>query len=169
LEDSLAWKEERMPASEDNCVKAFLNRTALLTAVLAIIAGIFGMHVITAGHSTHSATAASVADATIHVDSILTHHHAGDAHKPARLLDPDRPHSATGSVGECSCCGNCSDMDEMTVSCIPSAKTASLTAPLPGSTVFAAPTDRGTGDAGAARWSYLPTGPSLLELSISRT
>ena len=158
-----------MPASEDNCVKAFLNRAALLTAVLAIIAGIFGMHVITAGHTTHSATAAAVADAPIHGDSILTHHHVGNAHKPARLLEPDRLHAAPRSVGECSCSGNCTATHEMTVSCIPSAKTASLAAPLPGSTVFASPTDCGTGDAAAARWSYLPTGPSLLELSISRT
>jgi hypothetical protein len=60
-------------------------------------------------------------------------------------------------------------MPTMASSCTPSAKTGSLAAPLPGTTVFGtAPATRVTG-ALLSGYSYLPGGPSPGELSISRT
>lgn len=39
---------------------AFLHRAGLLTALLALIAGIFGMHVMTATHNMHSPAVVAV-------------------------------------------------------------------------------------------------------------
>ena len=66
---------------------AFLRRAGLLTAVLALIAGIFGMHVMTATHAAHSpATAAATVSA--HHDSSPAGGHAGE-HPPGPSSAPD--------------------------------------------------------------------------------
>ena len=148
---------------------AFLRRAGLFTAVLALIAGIFGMHVMTATHAMHSpATAAA---------TVSAHHEsspAGHAGKlPAGPSSAPDVHAAQDEAGartvQCTDSNNCTSMQSMTAACTPSAKTGSLAAPLPGTGIIAGNTNAGTQSTISALWSYLPVSPSPGELCISRT
>ncbi|MDZ4089795.1 MAG: hypothetical protein U1D68_01115 [Arthrobacter sp.] len=148
---------------------AFLRRAGLFTAVLALIAGIFGMHVMTATHALHSpATAAATAGA--HHDS-STAGHAGEA--PAGPSSARVVHAAQDEAGartvQCADSNKCTSMQSMSAACTPSAKTGSLAAPLPGTLIIARTTSTGTQSTISALWSYLPGSPSPGELCISRT
>ncbi|HSN36503.1 MAG TPA: hypothetical protein VLT34_09160 [Arthrobacter sp.] len=148
---------------------AFLRRAGLFTAVLALIGGIFGMHVMTASHAMHSpATAAATVSA--HHDSSPAGH-AGE-HPPGPSFAPGMT-AAQDEVGartvQCADSNDCTSMQSMTAACTPSAKTGSLAAPLPGTGIIASHTDAGTQSTISARWSYLPGSPSPGELCISRT
>ncbi|MDZ4092789.1 MAG: hypothetical protein U1D68_16455 [Arthrobacter sp.] len=148
---------------------AFLRRAGLFTAVLALIAGIFGMHVMTASHAMHApATAAATVNA--HHDSSP----AGDAgeHPPGPSSAPDvhaAPDEAGARTVQCTDSNNCTSMQSMTAACTPSAKTGSLAAPLPGTGVIARTTNTGMQSTISAFWSYLPGSLSPGELCISRT
>ncbi|MFF1386239.1 hypothetical protein ACFVWT_22040 [Arthrobacter sp. NPDC058288] len=147
----------------------FLRRAGLFAAVLALIAGIFGMHVMTATHAAHSPATAGAAVNAQHGSS-----HAGHTveHVSGPSAAPDMPgakgQTDTRSV-QCTDSGACTGMQPMTASCTPSAKTGSLAAPLPGTGVIARDTNTGTLATISARWSYLPGSPSPGELCISRT
>lgn len=148
---------------------AFLRRAGLLAAVLSVIAGIFGMHVLTATHALHSpATAAAAANA--HHDSPAAGHPGG--HLPGPVLAAEEPGAqdlAAIRAVQCADSGNCTGRHVMTTSCTPSAKTGSLAAPLPGTAIIAGIGDAGARAAISARWSYRPASPSPGELCISRT
>ncbi|MDI3213959.1 hypothetical protein [Arthrobacter sp. AL12] len=148
---------------------AFLRRAGLLTAVLALIAGIFGMHVMTATHAMHSpATAAATVSA--HHDSSFADH-AGE-HPPGPPSAPEMPAAQDESGArtvQCTDSNNCTSMQSMTAACTPSAKTGSLAAPLPGTGIIARNNNAGTQSTISALWSYLPGSPSPAELCISRT
>lgn len=129
----------------------FLYRVGLFAGILSVIAGILGMHVLTGTHSMHSSPSITAAAA----------------------LTPSGHHSSqqddAGALEQCSCSGNCADGHSRAVACTPSAKTGSLSAPLPGTTVIGA-TSGGTADRTTPwLWSYRPGSPSPGELSISRT
>lgn len=126
---------------------AFLRRAGLLTALLALIAGIFGMHVMTATHAMHASATASV---------------------PASAQDGSQ-YDPAAATAQCTESDDCTSMQSMSGSCIPSAKTGSLDAPLPGTVIIAWNTNSGHPSAMGTRWSYLPGSPSPGELSISRT
>ena len=148
---------------------AFLRRAGLLTAVLALIAGIFGMHVMTATHAMHSpATAAATVNA--HHDSSPAGHTG--VHPPGPSSAPD-VHSAQDEAGartvQCTDSNNCTSMQSMTSACTPSAKTGSLAAPLPGTGIIIRNTNAESQSTISALWSYLPGSPSPGELCISRT
>ena len=67
-----------MTAPHRNVTSAFIHRAGLLAGILAVLAGILGMHVITGGHSMHSPvtlTAAAGAGAG-HPHSAAAHVHA---------------------------------------------------------------------------------------------
>jgi hypothetical protein len=147
----------------------FLRRVGLLTAVLALIAGIFGMHVMTGTHAMHSPVTAAA--------SVSAHHGASPAGHAAEHLSgpfsaPD-VHAAQDEAGArtvpCTDSGNCTSMQSMTAACTPSAKTGSLAAPLPGTGIIARNTNAAMPSAIGVRWSYLPGSPSPGELCISRT
>ena len=148
---------------------AFLRRAGLFTAVLALIAGIFGMHVMTATHAMHSpATAAATVGA----------HHDSSPAGPAEELPPGASpaphvHAVQDEAGarpvQCTDSNNCTSMQSMTAACTPSAKTGSLAAPLPGTGIIASNTNAATQRTISALWSYLPGSPSPGELCISRT
>ena len=148
---------------------AFLRRAGLLTAVLALIAGIFGMHVMTATHATHSP---ATADATV-----SDHHGSSPAglagEHPAGPSSDPHVHAAQDEAGartvQCTDSNTCTSTQSMTVDCTPSAKTASLAAPLPGTGIIARNTNAGTQSHVGTLWSYLPGSPSPGELCISRT
>ena len=148
---------------------AFLRRAGLFATVLALIAGIFGMHVMTATHAMHSPATAGAAVSVHHESSPAGH--TGE-HAPGPSSAPDMP-GAQGEAGtrtvQCTDSGNCTSMQAMTGSCTPSAKTGSLAAPLPGAGIIAGTSATGTLATISAQWSYLPGSPSPGELCISRT
>ena len=157
-----------MTAPMKRIARAFLWACGL-AAVLAIVAGILGMHVITGNHSMHSMTAMGAESAgtlqPVHADG------AAESH-------PDHTASGMHAVQEAAghdmgsvdpCCASCTGMQTMTVSCTPSAKSGSLSAPLPGTTVFGAiPVTAAQGTV-ASTYAYLPGSPSPGDLCLSRT
>lgn len=156
-----------MAAPERRTAITFLRRAGLVGVVLALIAGIFGMHVLTTSHALHP-SAMAAADGSAH------HEPSGTGHTEHLLAasTPDMPTGQTGSAQDamqCSDSGNCTSMHAMTAACTPSAKSGSLAAPLPGTWVIARTTITGALTNAGAGWSYLPGSPSPGELCISRT
>jgi hypothetical protein len=165
-----------MTARPHGSVAAFLHRAGLFAAVLAIMAGIFGMHVMTGTHSMHSPDAAIATTATAAAAGMV--HSGPSGHTGHQTPGPSSDSPVSGgqdaagtAVEQCPDTGSCScpSMQAMTGACIPSANTGSLTAPLPGTAVLAVNNNPGTLLVGAGRWSYLPGSPSPGELCISRT
>jgi hypothetical protein len=169
-------------------LSAALLRAGLLAAVLAIVAGIFGMHVMTADHGSHASPhsrAASLAGAahadTVHSagDSAVAHsaaaHSAGHAvvghpaggHTPAGH-PATQPEAGAFFTASQSCSSGCPAARESGASCIPSAKAGSL-AVIPPPTGPAAHSGQAASTASAAGYSYVPSSPTPCELSISRT
>ena len=138
---------------------AFLRKMALLAAVLSIIAGIFGMHVISPGHSTQH-------QATNH--QAIPEHDAAAHHDPAAHLHGTDA-AAVLSLEQCSCSGDCTSMEATPASCTLSTNTTSLAAPFPGGTWLGVNTNASPANIAAARWAFRPSSPSPGELSISRT
>jgi len=131
-----------MVAARSRHPAAGLFRAALLAAVLAVLAGLLGMHVISGSHN------------------------ALDAHASAAV-----EHSAahTAAPPSCGCGGDCGDQPSAHVSCTPAPSGASLSAPPPGGTLLAVrPRTAPVADPATA-YSYLPATPTPNELSISRT
>ena len=157
-----------MTAPVNTAAITFLRRAGLFGAVLALIAGIFGMHVMTGNHALHSPSMEAAAGSAHHESSVAGH--AG-GHLPASSA-LDIPGFQTGSgvdVVQCSDSGNCTSMQAMAASCTPSAKSGSLAAPLPGTWVISRSADTRALTDTSAGWSYLPGSPSPGELCISRT
>lgn len=159
-----------MAASHRNTAPALLRRTGLLAGILAVLAGILGMHVLTGTHSMHSPAALTAAA------SGATGAAAGHGHAAHGAAATSPTHVASGghdvasiSVEPCSCSDSCASTHTMTVSCTPSGKTGSLSVPLPGTAVFDVASNARAPGALPATYSYLPGSPSPGELSISRT
>lgn len=158
-----------MTAPAHTTAIAFLHRAGLFAVVLALIAGIFGMHVMTATHAMHSSGTASAMVSAHHVSS-----HAGhtEKHLSGASSAPEMPavqDEAGARTGQCTDSDSCTSMQSMTAACTPSAKTGSLAAPLPGTGIIARNPNAGTPSTISARWFYLPGSPSPGELCISRT
>ncbi|UXM90703.1 DUF6153 family protein [Paenarthrobacter sp. JL.01a] len=125
------------------------RRVPLLLLVAAVIAGIFGMHVVSGSHARHSNSTAGA----------VFHHE----HGPAQHLQTSSPADAEQCTsGSCSCAqtGN--------ANCTPSHKTGSLAAPPPGDAVVVTATATAPRDPSPS-WSYRPAAPTPRQLSISRT
>ncbi|WP_314194627.1 hypothetical protein [uncultured Arthrobacter sp.] len=143
----------------------FLRRAGLFSLSLALIAGIFGMHVMNGHHVMHGpASAMTVAESAGHS------HPAGG---PAHGVTAGAAHGPAGeeiSAGPGCPDGDCSGTQAMTVSCTPSGKTDTLAVPVPGTAAVGAALVR-AGPAGqvSGRSAYTPDTPSPCDLSISRT
>lgn len=157
---------------------ALLCRTALLAGILAVIAGTFGMHVMTGNHAAHPlGTSLGTAPAPAAAAPTVPGSH--ETRTAPALAADHAEHDALASVSvsaagadasaQCSCSGSCSGMQAMGATCTPSAKTASFTAPPPGDAGLAVNTGAGFNLAAPATYSYLPGSPSPGDLSISRT
>jgi hypothetical protein len=154
---------------------ATLLRAGLAVMVLAIIAGIFGMHVMTGNHGSHTNQASAVSvrnEAAGHeADGHETHGHSngGDSTSgPETGTNPD--HSvAAAPVLDNSCKGSCHSMQESGAACIPSAKAGSLTVFPPHKTGVSFNAGMDTLSGPAAAYAFTPSGPTPGELSISRT
>ena len=126
-----------MAAQRTTAGSALLTGT-LLAAVLAIITGILGMHVMTGTHSAHSA-AAVPADAPVMATRVLATSghpsghasHQQSASSGAAALEELPASLGAASPAQCSCSGNCPSEHSMTAACIPSAAAGVLAAPVP--------------------------------------
>ena len=147
-----------------NFTTAFLHRAGLLAGILAVLAGILGMHVMTGTHSMHSpATVMASTPTGAEAQAESAHDHTSSAYHASFAQ------GAAGAHEQCSCSDSCSGEHTMTVACTPSAKTGSLSAPMPGTAVFSVDSGAGAARTAPGLWSYLPDTPSPGELSISRT
>lgn len=155
-------------------VASFLRAAWLLAATLAVIAGLLGMHVLTAGHASHGPVAqgmdthgavshsAAPTGAAAVVHSAVGDHpgHAGHAAAPAST---DPPALAPGT------CGNsCPGAQESGAPCVPSVPGGSVTVLPPQATLAVLPLLPAAGNPGSS-YGYLPPSPSPCDLSISRT
>jgi hypothetical protein len=159
-----------MTPSHRKLTAAFLRRTGLLVGLLAIIAGIFGMHVMTGTHSMHSPAAVTATTPGVHAgaagsDGHAVHQASGTsrAHRAADIRD------AAGTPAQMCSCSDCgTGRRDMATSCIPSVTKGSLAAPSPGSTVVVI-FQAGAAGTVPGHYFHLPGTPSPGELSISRT
>lgn len=143
---------------------AFLRRVGLFAALLAIIAGILGMHVMGGSHSTHDSMA-------LGINAEEADPHGGHAVLPGNpSLPPGASirQSAQLPTSHCTSSGACTTMSAMSAVCVPAPSHNSLAAPLPGVPPYA---NEGTAEAGApiAGYSHRPGSPSPGDLCISRT
>lgn len=157
-----------MSAASWRHLTAFLLRTGFLAAALAIIAGIFGMHIMTGDHSMAGARGGPVAAA----DTVMTHAHGTQAGDPGDGADL-APHMAiveepAQGSSSCSTAGTCHEMSGTDAACVLSPGNTSFTAPLPGTAPYALPVFGAAAPADTT-YSYSPDSPSPGDLCISRT
>ncbi len=149
-----------------------LLTTALLTAVLAIITGILGMHVMTGTHSEHSSATVSTglpesAGQTLPASGSKASGHG--AHLAPSTEHASQELSPAASFAQCSCSGNCSSQHSMNTACTPTVATGGLAAQAPTETTSITRQSAASTITDRAPWSYRPGSPSPGELSISRT
>lgn len=147
---------------------AALTRAALLSAIVALLAGLLGMHVFAGAHAsiwpsasgTDAASTASAHTASAHPLS----GHADSGHSgPAALHQTPEPTSS------CVCAGDCGDQHAAHETCTPAPSGASLSAPPPGTAVLEDQPRSAPATDQERPYSYLPATPTPSELSISRT
>ncbi|MDR7166128.1 hypothetical protein J2X12_004182 [Pseudarthrobacter oxydans] len=146
---------------------AFFLRAGFLTAALAIIAGIFGMHIITGAHQMSAANSmpAAAAGPSLELQSMPT------GHSDAPGESTDGAAVGTAAAGWSSSCGpdgSCPEMSAGGNACVLSPGSTSLSAPAPGTAPYAL-TDFGAAAAASTNYSYSPGSPSPGDLCISRT
>lgn len=177
---------------------AVLRRAALLTGLLAVIAGFLGMHILSGSHGihgihgqvspavslegspAHTAGQAPSGDAASHPDGHSGHGAAGtfsqsyDGPASATTAPSVTPAAATARGTQvppsCVCQGGCAEKPSAHMDCTPFPGGASLSAPQPGTTLLGA--QPWTVLARADRlssYAYLPGTPTPRDLSISRT
>lgn len=147
---------------------AALTRAALLSAILALLAGLLGMHVVARAHASHWPSSSGTDAASNATDHAASSHpasgHADSGHSgPAALDETPAPTSS------CACAGDCGDQHGAHATCTPAPSGASLSAPPPGTTVLAEQLQTTPATAQVRPYSYLPPTPKPSELSISRT
>nr|WP_283810508.1 DUF6153 family protein [Arthrobacter sp. C9C5] len=132
----------------------------MLAGILAVLAGLLGMHVLAGTHGAHASAAyTQTAPASDHAAS---GHAASDHTGPAT-------HHETPTPASCVCGGGCGEQHAAHTSCTPAPSGASLSAPLPGTTLLAVQPRSAAEVDQLPAYSYLPTTPTPNELSISRT
>ncbi|WP_314323014.1 hypothetical protein [Paenarthrobacter ilicis] len=145
---------------------ALLSRAGFLAVALAIIAGIFGMHLMTGTY--HSSAAHPAPAATSGSSADLTHMQTNHP----RTTEPSRtgtPIMAAGSGSPSSCsAGSCPEVSSGHNACVLATGNTILSAPLPGTAPYALP-DFGVSAVAGVSYTYSPASPSPGELCISRT
>ncbi|WP_043471860.1 hypothetical protein [Arthrobacter sp. Rue61a] len=159
-----------MAAQRTFAGSALLTAT-LLAAVLAIITGILGMHVMTGTHSAHSSATIPGDLPALAAPAPVTSTHAG--HQPTSSgsgsLQELPATNGPASPAQCSCSGNCSSEHSMSAACTPSTAASVLAAPVPAETPSLAAQSQASTTRVWNQWPYRPGSPSPGELSISRT
>lgn len=146
-----------------------LLRWALVSAVLTLIAGLFGMHVMVGTHTLaegHAMTTSGTATTQVSSPVLPGHRHTlPEPEAKVTGLSIDIP-DALGS--SCGSGDGCPSMSGMGTACVPAPATTALTAPASRTASWVAPvvacTQRISGD-----YLFDPESPSPGQLSISRT
>lgn len=145
---------------------AFLLRGALLAGLLAIVAGILGMHIMT---GTHAMPAASTAHDTWAPHAMPAPEHPGHVADITNVQGTSAAPGITHAPGpSCADTCGCTMMSAMGGDCVPSPGTTTLAAPPPGTTPLASSGGPITG-VSAIGYGFIPQSPSPGQLSISRT
>lgn len=156
----------------------FLLRAGFLAAALAIIAGIFGMHIMTGAHSMAAHAMPAAGD-----EHTATHVHAGPGHSGHGIAEPRTaevgtqtpaapamdPAAVAAGSSTCSPGPTCPEMSAGGTACVPAPETTTLAAPLPGTAPGTLPDSNIAAAAAAAHYSFSPDSPTPGDLSISRT
>ncbi|HJW01130.1 MAG TPA: hypothetical protein VJ617_18740 [Arthrobacter sp.] len=156
-----------MTASARRRLAALTGHATLLAGILAIVAGILGMHTLTGTHAGHTlGAAAPPSSAAAAVSTALAggHSHGSSAHTASGAAV-----SGATEGPAASCTGSFAGADLPGAACTPLAKAGSLAAPAPGSAGHLADAAISSGAAALGLYTYLPDGPSPGDLSISRT
>lgn len=146
---------------------AFLLRAGFLTAALAIIAGIFGMHVMTgAHHMTPGLGMTAAGPSTLQLQAMT----AGHSHVTGTTTGAAAIETAVtgGSSSTCAPAGSCPEMSAGDGACVLAPGNTTLSAPMPGTAAYELPAI-GAAAALSSTYSYSPGSPSPGELCISRT
>jgi hypothetical protein len=155
-----------MTASGRNLAAASLERAGLLACILAVVAGILGMHVMAGSHSMHFPAGA----ATVHAETAAAHGHPVHGNVDTASFQRTGGQIAdSSSVEGCTCSESCTSGHTMTVSCTPLAKNGSQFVALPGKGIFGSISNARAPGTIPRAYSYLPGSPSPGQLSISRT
>ncbi|TQJ38207.1 hypothetical protein FBY33_0202 [Arthrobacter sp. SLBN-112] len=142
---------------------SLLRRAWLLAGTLAVIAGLLGMHVLTAGHASHGAAShAAPAGTTVVADSAVGGH-ASHAGHPAAAATTD-----AAALAPDTCGGSCPRARESAAPCVPTAPGSPVTVVPPQATLAVLPLRPAAGNPGPA-YAYLPPSATPCDLSISRT
>ena len=144
----------------------FLRRVSVLAGIVAVIAGIFGMHIMTGSYSMPVSAAGQGADA------------ARDAQASAAIMSTPDGAAAQGAAtaesqaslpgGPCPAPDVCATKSAMGAVCILSPGNPPLAAPLPGITPVPVD-DAAATSTSFSNYAYLPGSPSPGDLCISRT
>lgn len=160
-----------------------MGRAVLLAGILAIVAGILGMHTLTGNHAAHTLGAGAppssvTAAPTGHGPSAHSGHgpsahngHGSGAHSGMVQGNRNVVQHEPGAYGASAvaCSGSLGSTESPAVACTPLAKAGSLSAPEPGSAGQLADARVRSGVGTMRFYPYLPDGPSPGDLSISRT
>ena len=169
-----------MTASARRRLAVLVCRAGLLAGILAIVAGILGMHTLTGNHAAHmlgaapppssAAAPAGTAPASGHSHGHPAHPATDAAASGADASAPPASRSAAAPPSSAAACtGSLAGTELPGAACTPLAKAGSLAAPAPGSAGQLADADVSSRAAVPGSYTYLPEGPSPGELSISRT
>lgn len=164
-----------MPAATAARPAALLRRSLLLAAILAVILGFLGMHVLASSHGTHAPAAAGGAGshATEHGTHPARHHPDPPADARPAEHPAAAPAFAAGGGTEvppsCVCQDGCTEQPGAHVDCTPSQAGAALSAPQPGAAVVTARPHAAGHTGFLPRSTYFPGTPTPGDLSISRT
>lgn len=160
-------------------VPGALARGAVFFGVLAVIAGIFGMHVMTGSHAAHTSAGHAVvghaASPSYAVTGDAHASHSAAGHAAAADDGGGQPGGPAHPGGDAAvvlaangvCAETCPGAEEPGASCVPSPNSGTLAVIAPPSAAVEQPR-AWTATAGSG-YSYIPSGPTPCELSISRT
>ncbi|WP_311380625.1 hypothetical protein [Arthrobacter sp. ISL-69] len=157
-----------MTAASRRRITAFLLRAGFLTAALAIMAGILGMHIMTGAHHMAAAHTIPVAGTGHAAAQVHTSPAGHSGHGTEPVSAGTVPAVTATGLSPCSPAGACPEMSATGAACVLSPGNTALSAPLPGTAPYALP-DFGGAAAAGTNYSYSPDSPSPGELCISRT
>lgn len=161
-----------MNAAARRRLAAPMGRAGLLAGILAIVAGILGMHVLTGNHAAHTLGAVappSYATATPGGQAHMTHAHGAHSGMVQGNRSVVRGEPGAYGASAAACSGSLGSAELPAAGCTPLAKAGSLSAPEPGSVGQLAEARISSGVETMRFYPYLPDGPSPGDLSISRT
>jgi hypothetical protein len=181
-----------MTATARTRLPVLMGRAWLLAGILAVVAGILGMHGMSGNHGAHMLGAAAppssvaapvrvahggVAPVGVppgtttpgNMAPVRGHIHGGHAQAGHAQAGGSQAVNSGPDASAAACTGGGAGLGLTGAACTPSAKAASLVAPTPGSAGQPADAPIGSGLAALRSYTYLPAGPSPGDLSISRT